>query len=301
MTALNGNKLLLTGSAGLLGEALIDKLCGRFSLIAVYNNNPPVSKCEGYIKYQADLADEAQAEDAVDKLKPDIIVNSAAWVDVDGCESDRERAWKSNYKVVENLVNSTCQKGTYLIQISTDYIFNGKDHPGRIDDRPDPLNYYGQTKLMAEEYIRRNHPNYLIVRTCALMADPKRGKTNLLNYFYDNLKAGRQVVAPDDIYANPIWIHNLAELIAEALERHLTGILHMGGMDHISRYEFGKILADVFGFDKELVKPVSADRQRRPAKRPQYAGLDMEQSKGIFKTEILPVRKALMKIKRVIK
>ena len=142
MAAMDENKLIIAGSAGLLGEALAHKFCGHFKLIGIYNNNPPSVDCKGLTKYQADLADAGQVKNALAKLNPDIIINSAAWVDVDGCESDRERALKSNYKVVENLVNFSQRQNIYLIQISTDYIFNGKDHAGRINDKPDPLNYY---------------------------------------------------------------------------------------------------------------------------------------------------------------
>jgi dTDP-4-dehydrorhamnose reductase len=291
------NRVIITGSAGLLGQALLRRFRPDFHVIAIYNNTRPAAEYENLELYHADLAERAQVEKALLDMKPDFIVNSAAWVDVDGCETDRERAIRSNYTVAENLVRVSEEQGLYLLQISTDYIFNGRKHPARIDDVPDPLNFYGRTKLMAEEYIRKNHSNFLIARTCALVGAPRSGKTNLLNYFYDNLRAGKKVMAPNDIYANPIWIENLADLIAEAAVGRMSGVVHLGGADYMSRYNFALAFAEVFGFDQNLIVPVSADSQKRAATRPQYAGLDIERSPERFQTKILTIREALRGIR----
>jgi dTDP-4-dehydrorhamnose reductase len=293
----NKNRALITGSAGLLGKALLRRFRRDFHVIAIYNNTRPEAEYENLEIYHADLADRAQAEKAIPDTKPDIIINSAAWVDVDGCERDRDRAMRSNYTVAENLARVSEKRDLYILQISTDYIFNGRDHPARIDDVPDPLNYYGRTKLMAEEYIREKHSNFLIARTCALVGTPGSGKTNLLNYFYNSLRAGKKVMAPDDIYANPIWIENLADLIVEAAAGRMTGVVHLGGADYMSRYDFALAFAEVFGFDQSLIVPISADSQKRPAPRPQYAGLDIERSRERFRTKILTVREALRGIR----
>lgn len=287
------NRVLITGSAGFLGQSLLRRFGDSFQIIAIYNNTRPEAESENLEFYHADLAERAQVEKALLDTRPNVIVNSAAWVDVDGCETDRERALRSNYTVAENLACVSEKQGLYLLQISTDYIFNGRDHPARIDDVPDPLNYYGRTKLMAEKYIRENHTNFLIARTCALVGTPRSGKTNLLNYFYDNLRAGKRVMAADDIFANPIWTLNLANLIVEAAAGRMTGVVHLGGADYMSRYDFALAFAEVFGFDQNLIVPVSADSQKRPATRPQYAGLDIERSRERFQTKILTAREAL--------
>ncbi len=291
------NRVLITGSAGFLGQSLLRRFGDGFQIIAIYNNTRPEVEYENPEVYHADLAERVQVEKALLDTKPDVIVNSAAWVDVDGCETDRARAMRSNYTVAENLACVSEKQGLYFLQISTDYIFNGRDHPAKIDDVPDPLNYYGRTKLMAEEYIRENNSNFLIARTCALVGTPRSGKTNLLNYYYDNLKKGKSVMAPDDIYANPIWIENLADLIVEAAAGRMTGVVHLGGADYMSRYDFAQTFAEVFGFDQNLIIPVSADSQKRPAIRPQYAGLDIERSRELFQAKILTAREALRAIR----
>ncbi len=296
----SSEKLILTGAAGLLGQAVLDKFRAHYDLVAVINkteiDNPP----EDIEIVQADLSDKKAVLELTDKHKPDIILNAAAWVDVDGCESDRKRALKSNFSVVENIVNAIKDKRIYLVQISTDYIFNGVDHAANVDDSPAPLNYYGRTKLMAEECIVDNYARYLITRTCALLGSPNRGQTNLINYFYNSLKEGKEVQAPEDIYANPIWVENLAELLLEAIRKGYKGMLHLGGKDYLSRYEFARIFADVFEFDDSLVKPVAAIHQRRSAKRPQYAGLNVDQTQDKFETPLLTAREALMEIRKKI-
>ena len=293
----NNRRILITGSAGLLGEALLKQFAPHFEVIAAYHKTPPVETYAIHEKVQADLADALECRKLVETVAPDLILNSAAWVDVDGCETDRERARRSNFDLLRNLVDSIGEKNPRIVQVSTDYIFSGREHPGRVDDPPEPLNYYGESKLLAEEYLRENCTNYLIARTCALFATPREGKTNLINYFYDNLRAGQSVSAPDDQYANPILIDNLAELLLEGALKELIGIVHLGGPDYVSRYDFARLFADVFGYDPELIEPVSAENQKRPAPRPRFAGLDISETVSRFETPLTPLKQSLAQVK----
>jgi dTDP-4-dehydrorhamnose reductase len=291
------SKIMITGAAGLLGQALIPQFLHRYDVIAITHsseleNPPPGLKIE-----KADLSENAQVKRLLAEYSPEIILNAAGWVDVDGCESDRKHALKSNYTIVQNLVDEGKSKNSYIIQISTDYIFNGVDHPATIEDSPAPLNYYGKTKLMAEEYLIDRYARYLISRTCALVGYPNKGQTNLLNYFYDGLKAGKTIEVPNDIYSNPIWVKNLAELLLEAVDKGLKGIVHLAGKDYLSRYEFAGIFADVYSFDRSLIKPVPSIHHPRPAKRPQHAGLNIDQTIDKFETPILSAREMLSRIK----
>lgn len=293
----NYRRILITGSAGLLGEALLKQFASHFEVIATYHKTPPIETYPIHEKVQADLADPLECRSLIETVAPDMILNSAAWVDVDGCETDRERARRSNFELLRNLVDSIGEKKPLIVQVSTDYIFSGREHPGRVDDPPEPLNYYGETKLLAEEYLRENYTNYLIARTCALFATPREGKTNLINYFYDNLMAGKSVSAPDDQFANPILIDNLAELVLEATQKEMIGIAHLGGPDYVSRFDFACIFAEVFGYDPELIIPVSAEIQKRPAQRPRFAGLDISETVSRFETPLMPLKQALAQVK----
>jgi dTDP-4-dehydrorhamnose reductase len=286
-------KVLITGASGLLGQAVSEKFLGHYEIIAVVNRTGLNIKSDSLIQHKADLTDKSQTRQLIEKYSPDVVINSAAWVDVDGCENDRDRALSTNYTIVENLAESCMKQDTYFVQISTDYIFDGVDHPAKPDDTPSPLNYYGQTKLLAESYIKENHSNFLIARTCALIGSPNQGQTNLLNYFYDGLNSGKTIAAPNNLFSNPIWVDHLADLILEAVNKHLTGIIHLGGAEYLSRYDFALIFADIFGFDRNLINPVSANNQNRPAKRPQYAGLDIESTKKLFDTDFQLIRDAL--------
>jgi len=294
-------KVLITGAAGLLGQAIVRELSDKFEIIAVINKTSLNNVPEKIIQHQADLTDKSQVSHMTLKYSPDVIINSAAWVDVDGCESDRDRALRSNYTVVENIVKCCQKQDIYLVQIPTDYIFNGVDHPAKPDDPASPLNYYGETKLMAENLLKEKYSNYLIARTCALIGTPNQGQTNLLNYFFDSLEAGKTISATDDQYSNPIWVDHVAELIFEAVNKRLKGTIHLGGADYMSRYDFALIFADVFGFDRNLIKPVSAYPQKRPAKRPQFAGLDIQPTKVLFDTKFQSIRDALKMIMSEVK
>ncbi len=290
-------RIMITGAAGLLGRALIGEFVPKYDVIAVIHNTPKVDLPHGLTYATADLSNKSEVRQLLADHDPEIILNAAGWVDVDGCESDRKRALKSNYIIVENLVNEAKSKNLYIIQISTDYIFNGVDHPATIEDSPAPLNYYGKTKLMAEECLIDRYARYLIARTCALVGSPNKGQTNLLNYFYDGLKAGKIIEVPKDIYANPIWVKNLSELLVEAVDKRLKGIVHLAGKDYLSRYDFANVFADVYGFDRSLIKPIPAIYHKRPARRPQHAGLNIDQTLEKFTTPILSVHEMLTRIK----
>ena len=292
-------KVLITGCAGLLGTSLIEKIALNNNVLGVFFHTEPQIGAASNIEYiKADLSEPEAVAKLIGKYQPDAIVNSAGWVDVDGCESDRTRAEKSNFGIVKNISDTVRNSEIYLIQISTDYIFNGRGHPGKIADPPDPLNYYGQTKLLAEEYIKDHLRNYLIARTCALVGNPNRGRTNLINYFYDKLSSGQTVQAPSDLFSNPIWIDNLSELIAEAVQKKIRGVVHLGGADYLSRFEFAQQFAEIFRFDSDLIKAVSAVSQKRPAQRPQYAGLDITDTVPQFTARFLTVREALTAIRK---
>jgi len=294
------NRVLITGSAGLLGTALLNKIVPPYDVLGIYFRTEPEAASTANLHFEkADLTNADTVAKLIEKYGPDTIINSAGWVDVDGCESDNPRAKESNFLIVKNIVDAIHSANIYLIQISTDYIFDGRDHPGKIDDQPAPLNYYGYTKLLAEEYIKKNLSYYMNARTCALMGSPRLGRTNLINYFYDKLGSNQEVMAPDDLYANPIWVDNLAELILESVQKKIRGVTHLGGADYLSRYEFARLLAEVFGFDAELIRPLSASSQNRPARRPQYAGLDITATVPQFRTKFLSVREALTRIRNL--
>ncbi len=291
-------KILITGAAGLLGQALLRTFRRDHDPIAVINRTGLPDEFSDIDQVEADLADPQAVRSIIEENKVDSIINSAAWVDVDGCELDRKRAYRANYLIAKNIADTIENKQIDLIQISTDYIFNGKRHPGKVDDPPMPLNYYGETKLMAEKYINQKCRNYLIARTCALVGAPNQGQTNLINYFYESLESGKEINAPADLRANPIWVNDLSELLLEAVERRIQGVAHLAGKDYLSRYEFACIFAEVFEFNIDLVIPVSSENQDRPATRPSYAGLDISETELRFETPLPTIRDMLERMKK---
>jgi dTDP-4-dehydrorhamnose reductase len=160
-------KILVTGSNGLLGQKLTD-LClidSEVDLIASSKgpNRHPVKN--GYIYEDLDILDYQQLERVIKQYHPDTIINTAAMTNVDTCESDKENCYALNVGSVKSLIHLSEQYNIQLIHLSTDFIFDGESGPYSEDDLPNPLSHYGQTKLEAEQLLRKSSCRWVVLRT----------------------------------------------------------------------------------------------------------------------------------------
>ncbi len=200
-----------------------------------------------------DISGKAQVEEAFKNIKPDVVVHAATLTDVDKCESNKELAWKVNVEGTKNIVEAAKSAGSFLIYISTDYVFSGEKGCYKETDKPDPINYYGLTKLKAEEIVQ-TQPEYFIARPSVIYGStPAAGKVNFALWLIETLRKGERVKIVTDQWNTPTLNTNLAEMTLEVIERRLTGIYHMCGATRVSRLEFAEQIADAFGLDKSLI------------------------------------------------
>ncbi|MBO72409.1 MAG: NAD(P)-dependent oxidoreductase, partial [Flavobacteriales bacterium] len=160
-------KVLITGSNGLLGQKLIYQLIGYpdYQVFATSRgkNRTLVKKRYEYIPL--DITDEQEVQETFEYVQPDVVINAAAMTNVDACEDDKEGCWKLNVEAVQYLV-SACEKyNSHLIHVSTDFIFDGKSGPYTEESEPNPLSYYGESKLAAEEIVKKSLCKWSIART----------------------------------------------------------------------------------------------------------------------------------------
>jgi dTDP-4-dehydrorhamnose reductase len=211
--------------------------------------------------------------DAVSAVNPEVIINCAAMTNVDACETEREAAWKINVGGVEHLIDAARKKGITIIHISTDYVFDGKSGPYSEDDRPQPLSYYGKSKLASENALRSSGLPHFIARTMVLYGIATGVKENFAVWLMKSLQERKSVKVVDDQIGNPTLVDDLAFGLIRAMELGKTGIYHLAGRDILSRYDFAVTLARMFGLDERLIRPIKTATLKQPAARPLNSGL----------------------------
>jgi dTDP-4-dehydrorhamnose reductase len=279
---MNLKNILITGANGLLGQ----KLCRHFS--SSFNTIATDLQPKSYIpvpnlSYQTlDITDGRNVDFHVRQNKPSIIINAAAYTDVDGCEIHKDQAWTINVGGVRNLVKACQDHEIKLIQLSTDYVFDGENGPYFEDDPPNPVGFYGQTKLDSEKIIQDSGIDFAIVRTNVLYGFGENVRKNFLLWLLDQLSTGEKLKIVTDQFNNPTLADNLSECI----------------MEYLSRYDFAVKAAKKFGYDTSLISPTISESLEQKAQRPSRGGLKIEKAQKLLKTKLLNVEEGLDQIKK---
>ncbi|MEM0373827.1 MAG: NAD(P)-dependent oxidoreductase [Sulfolobaceae archaeon] len=263
-------RILILGSSGQLGLELSKVLKGE--LIKTYNSTEIP---EGY---SLDVTDFQLLEDFIIKKRPNVVINTVAVTDVDKCEIDRGKAYNVNAEAVRHMVRASRIVEAYFVHISTDYVFDGKKGLYTESDLPNPINYYGLTKLLGETYAL-SYDDSLVIRTSGLF----RHKGFPI-YVYKTLKegGGGNTVYAFKGYYSPISARKLAEAISEILEYRKTGVINIAG-ERVSRFELAMKIKEKFNLKGE-VKEVE-DVKGWIAKRPFDSSLDISKAKKLISTD----------------
>lgn len=275
-------KILITGSNGLLGQKLIEyyKNSAQNELIATARGEDRFPEKLGYIYESLDITKEAEVNRVVDKYKPDAIINAAAMTNVDACESDREGCDELNITAVKYLVQAANRIGAHFTQVSTDFIFNGTHGPVTESEIPDPLSYYGHSKLKAEQYVMQNSNNWAIARTVlvyGIVSDMSR--SNIVLWAKGALESGKEINVVSDQFRTPTLAEDLAIGCALIADKKATGIYNISGKDFMSVFDLVFQVADFWNLDKSLLKMSSSDGIKQPAKRPPITGFIIDKAR----------------------
>ena len=287
-------KLLITGASGLYGSKLAKIAVDRdFEVYSCDVQELPV--CGNFVKF--DVSNKELVETAFKRVKPDVVVHAATLTDVDKCELNKELAWKVNVEGTKNIVEAAKSAGTFVIYISTDYVFNGEKGCYEEIDKPDPIQYYGLTKLKAEEIVK-TQAEYFIARPSVIYGStPAAGKVNFALWLIETLGKGEHVRIVTDQWNTPTLNTNLAEMTLEVVECRLTGTFHLCGASRVSRFEFAQLIAEAFGLDKSLIDPVLSSQFTWPAKRPMDSSLDTSKAQQTLQHKPLEMAEALKQLK----
>jgi dTDP-4-dehydrorhamnose reductase len=267
-------RILICGANGLLGQRLSLMLSTQndYEVLSTSIERSFVFDNLLFDYNQLDITSRSDVKSLISSYQPDIIMNAAAATNVDWCESNREEAWKANVTAVENLAEAARKVGAKLIHVSTDYVFDGKHGPYDENAQPNPIGYYGKTKLASENAIITAEIPHTILRTIVLYGSGIGIKTNFALWVINNLKAGKQISVVDDQLGNPTFVSDLAMAMIKAFELDRNGLFHVGGGNHISRYDFALEAAGVFGLDASLIKRIKTTDLKQASPRPMVSG-----------------------------
>ena len=264
--------MLVVGSNGMLGQRTINFFSkqANFEILGCSIEEEPVTNNCDY--YCCDLTKRENVKKIIFDFYPDFIINAAAFTNVDMSEVERETAWKVNVKGVEYLAEAARVLDSHLIHISSDYIFDGSNGPYAENAKPNPLGYYGRTKLASENALKISGSIHTILRTNVLfgIAD---SRPDFVRWVLNSLKEDKLISIVTDQFNNPTFIDDLVQAISKTIEFKKDGTYHIGGRDFLSRYEFAEKIADFFNLNKNLIKPIETEELHQRARRPLKSGL----------------------------
>ncbi len=261
--------ILITGSNGLLGQSLLKNFSGKYVVSGCdlseesYNMNDLFN-----IYYPLDITQRDQIQRFFAEHKPEIIINAAAFTDVDRSEEQRDLCWAANVRGVEWIIEAVKEYSPVFVQISTDYVFDGKEGLYRETDKINPISYYGHTKLAAEKIVRSSGLEYIIARTMILYGVGQKVKNNFVLWVIGQLKRGKKIQVVSDQTGNPTLVDNLSEAIYRLLKIREYGVFHIAGSEICTRLEFARRIAKIFKLDDSLIEEISSDQLRQKAPRP---------------------------------
>lgn len=258
-------KMLITGASGLLGSSIALSLSDKYSLTLLYRDHPIF--IEGSVSIEADLGNPDAAAEIISGINPDIVVHCAAITNVDFCEKERDIAFRVNCAAVESIARVCRCRGCKLVYISTDSVFDGLRGGYSEKDEPNPLNYYAETKLIGESIVKKAEGDYLMLRT-NLYGVNYQNKSSLSEWILKTAMDKREVSLFKDVYFNPMYAGEIANILDMAVKIDLRGLYHLGCREGLSKLEFGRKIIDFAGISDINIKEVSVEEMSFTAKRP---------------------------------
>ena len=271
-------KILLLGHKGMLGSDLLLKLSREHEVI-------------GMDKEEIDIVSVNECKKAIEEIRPDIVINAAAYTNVDGCETAKQDCFAVNAEAVKNIAEACRDKKIRIIHFSTDYIFDGTaKQPYKEDDQCNPINVYGESKLAGERYLQSLSDNYLLIRTSWLYGVKGKNfvgaileKAKAKNFIDDTMaKAKAKTEGPstlsvvDDQIGSPTYTKDLAAAVDLLIDKNAQGIFHVTNRGSCSWHQFAVRILQESGFNNIEVLPIKSAELKRPAIRPAYSILGMQ-------------------------
>ncbi len=285
-------KLLVTGAGGFVAGSVIAHARKEWEVHATGRRNIPGGP-EDVIFYRLDLLENDKLTRLFRSVNPDAIIHTAAIADIDFCQNNRETAEKVNTGITRTLTGLCEENGAKMVFCSTDNVFDGQKGLYREADAPHPVNFYGETKIKAEEIVSRIE-NSTAARLTLVVGLPLTGKGNsFLVKVMKNLQAGEQIKFPVNEIRTPIDVITAGSALVELAGSDFTGTIHLAGNTSLTRYEMGRVIAEKLGYSKDLIIATDSNAIAGRAPRPQDVSLDNSLARNVLKTPVLSLSEGL--------
>lgn len=273
-------KILYTGANGLLGQkisAATPQYSNHAFLATARGENR--TKNLGTASYASmDITDRQGIENVLSEFRPDVIIHGAAMTHVDECEQHKELAYNLNVVGTQNIVDAAKELGAHVVHISTDFIFDGQDGPYNEEGIPNPVSYYGETKLQAE-HIVQTVDSWSILRTVLVIGIAEDlSRSNIVLWAKGALEKAQPIRVVDDQFRTPTLAEDLAQGALLAASQRAQGIFNISGPDFMSIYELVESVAEHFGLSMATVTLVDSSTLNQPAVRPPRTGFNISKA-----------------------
>jgi len=273
--------LLVIGAKGMLGR----------DLMGLLRSSHPHDEIIGWDIEDVDIQKEEDTVFKVEKLRPHLVINLAAYTDVDGCESNEEKALAVNAEGAKHVALAALRCRAKMVYLSTDYVFDGKKKEPYLESDPShPLSVYGHSKWKGEQYVQELVRDFLIIRTQWLYG--RYGK-NFVNSILRQASEKKALSIVNDQIGSPTYTADLARAISALIQFDARGIFHAANSDLCTWYTFGQAILKLSGMNKVRVIPISSKELARPAVRPSYSVLNCQKLKKETGLTLRPWSEAL--------
>ncbi len=287
-------KLFVTGASGFLGWNVCQIARKEWDIYGTVFSHP--IKIEGVNIIRIDLRDFKELRKIYKEIRPDAVIHTAAATSPNYCQTNRMESQKINVDVSINIACLCADSGIPCVFTSTDIVFDGLDPPYKEEDPVCPVNFYGEQKVMAERGMLKYYPDIAICRMPLMFGIPGPVASSFIQPMIKAMREGRELRLFIDEFRTPVSGETAAQGLLLALEK-VKGIIHMGGVERISRYEFGRMLRDVLGIEDAKLIACRQKDVSMPAPRPPDVSLDSSKAIALgFKP--LPLLEELNKIMR---
>ena len=228
----------------------------------------------GLDKEEIDIVSASECEEVIKEIEPEIVINAAAYTNVDGCETAKDECFAVNAEAVKNIAEACRDKNIRIVHFSTDYVFDGAaKQPYKEDHQCNPINTYGASKMAGERYLRSLFENYILIRTAWLYG--VHGK-NFVQTILEKVKTTKKLTVVDDQTGSPTYTKDLAAAVDLLIKQNAKGIFHITNRGSCSWFQFAVKILQEAGIHDIDVTPIKSDQLQRLAMRPAYSVLSMQ-------------------------
>jgi dTDP-4-dehydrorhamnose reductase len=274
-------KILITGSNGLIGQKLLVLLTSKTEnqVIATARGANRLPAYPNYTYHSLDITDPVQVEQVMALEKPDYVIHTAAMTNVDTCELEKQTCWQLNVKAVEYLAEACLKHNSFLLHLSTDFIFDGEHGPYTEEAAARPINYYGESKLAAEQILLQSNIRWAIARTVLVYGIAHdMSRSNIILWVKKSLEEKKPIQVVDDQWRTPTLAEDLAMACNLIIRQEAQGIFNISGKDLLTPYQMALQTADYFQLDASLITRVDSSTFTQPARRPLKTGLIIDKA-----------------------